>query len=116
MVTRDEVLEHLGSLPIRDFVAVVQAACEQRREETHLPDGDFEITAFSLAESTFGRFRGEDDAEPLVYLCATVHPRSEFVDWNALGQSGRCDNCRALLTSVAKVAVCPICHEEAGLT
>jgi hypothetical protein len=108
-------VEHLATLSIRDFVEVIQAACERRRQHDQFANGDFQTKAFALAECLWSRIDQKSD-RPDVHLCATVHDSVKGVAWATLSQDGTCQTCRAHVVSVAKTAICPVCHSEIGCT
>jgi hypothetical protein len=115
-VTKEAVLAFLASLNERQFVEIVSAACKERRSEKSFDDG-FEIEAFSLSHHAFGKFRGVMDSAPDTEHCATIHPEVADVEWtDGLCQSGRCHFCHARVTSVAKLALCPICLRQVECT
>lgn len=110
------LVDQLSALSIREFGEVVQAACERRWERKELKGGDFEIDTMSLAESSYGQFQGERDKGPYTCLCAVPHPDVAHVQWTTLSQSGVCDYCGPSVTSVGKLAVCPVCHHRVECT
>ena len=117
VVTSADALEFPSSLDERQFIDLVQAACERRREERTFEGGEFSIDAFSLSISAFRKFRGELDPNPYTRLCAVPAPEVAHLEWAAgLCQSGQCEECHALIESVAKLATCPVCHRRVECT
>jgi hypothetical protein len=49
-------------------------------------------------------------------LVAPIHPSVADGDWDHLTESGKCERCGALVISVAKRAVCPVCESMVPCT
>jgi hypothetical protein len=108
------------SLDEAHLIEFFYEALAPRRKVLIKSDGDFEIDCYTVASSNFGRWRGKFDDSPYTRILAL--PTKNAYDTANAGahdsffESGQCERCSALVDSVAKEAVCPICDAQVGLT
>ncbi len=108
------------SLDEAHLVEFFYEALAPRRKVQIRSNGDFEIDCYTIAVSGIGRFRGQLDSSHTTQFLA-LPTEDAYATGNAgvhdsCAESGQCRRCTALVYSVAKKAVCPICEEEVGLT
>ncbi|MBA9002599.1 hypothetical protein [Thermomonospora cellulosilytica] len=110
---RERLAQRLRQLTLGELVDVLRRVLPRHADE----DGE---SILVLAEAFRSRPDPDDEPEePYVELVAW--PARDLYDgsigppWGLL-ESGRCDNCRALVTSTVKRAHCPVCGTLCGLT
>ena len=118
--TQEQFIAFVQSLDEAQLAAFMEAALRSRRDDfTNPDDGSRNPAIFVLAKASAFRI-GRDawEERPAVSLVALPSPSVAHVDWEPyLTQDGECPTCGALVASVAKVAVCPLCgNSDVGCT
>lgn len=115
-IARSELVAALSELPERELVEVIYQVFRPLNEDRNYPNGEFEYDRWCLAQSTFGRFRGETDAAAHIEVVALPAPEYEHIGWKHLCQQGQCEHCKSIIISVSKLALCPVCSQKVECT
>ena len=115
-----DAVAFIQSLDEAHLIEFFYEALAPRRKVLTKPDGDFEIDCYTIASSGFGCWRGHLDAthttEFLALPTEEAYTQANAGAHDSCAESGQCACCGALVHSVAKNAVCPICEAQVGLT
>ena len=116
---RKTAIEYIQSLNEKELVDFFYEAVTDRNEDKEFEDG-YERDRECIISTSFGKFEGEEDEEHYSTFQALPVPEIADLDWikneKHICQSGRCNRCKAIVLSVAKLALCPVCDAEVECT
>jgi hypothetical protein len=109
---RELAIKFIASLNEKELVDFFYDAISSKNDEQEFLDG-FYKDRICLIETHFGKYEHELEEEHYSEFMAKPTDELAQLDWvlkeNFINHSGKCETCKALITCVAKEAVCPIC-------
>ena len=116
-LARAEVLDYLRALGERDFINLLYESFVTRNDDGQVEARKQYLNRWCLATSTFSMKDGVADDAPLIELIGLASPpHTPYSSEEYLCQDGKCIRCGALVVSVSKMAVCPVCSNEVRCT
>jgi len=111
------LIKALSELSIPEITEIMHDVLRCHVVHEDCENGDFYEQTNVIAQVSWGTIDGATDEESTISFLGKVHPEVASTKWdNAMCQEGKCENCNSIISSQAKVAVCPVCERKVSCT
>ena len=107
----------LSELSVPEITEILHDVLRKHMIREDYENKDFYEKTYAISEVSWGTIEGITDKEPTLTLLGKVHTDVITTNWgHEICQEGKCKKCNSLVSSSAKVAVCPVCESRVSCT